>query len=106
MGWGRRLSIEVDYLRKKATYFQHRQIIGLIMIVSGFIIIFIINFLVMILAYSSAEGLLQLLTYMMASGIVVFCGIVVSIYYSWKLSQFIAFWSRLMEELESRVKEM
>jgi len=37
---------------------------------------------------------------------VVFCGIVVTIYYSWKLSQFIAFWSRLMEELESRVKEM
>lgn len=94
-----RVSVELEYLRKKARYFQRWQILGLAMILSGFVIVVINNFLVPF----SAEHSLNL---MMTGSIMIFLGILIALYYSRKLSQFITQWSRVVEELEKRVREM
>ena len=54
--------------------------------------------------------LVQELNYMVWSMVVgsamVFLGVVVTVYYSWKLSLFIIQWSKVMEEMEKRIKEI
>lgn len=98
-----RVSVELEYLRKKARYFQRWQIVGLAMILSGFVIMVITNFFVPVLVPFSTEHFLNLL---MTGSIMIFLGIIIALYYSRKLSQFITQWSRVVEELEKRVKEM
>jgi len=97
-----RVSVELEYLRKKARYFQRWQIVGLAMILSGFVIVVSTNFFVPVLALLSAEHL----NLMMTGSMIVFLGILIALYYSRKLSQFITQWSRVVEELEKRVREM
>ena len=97
------MSIEIDYLRKKATYFRRWQFFGLILIAFGAPLMFIANLLVPI-------PLVQELNYLVWSLVVgsamVFLGVVVAVYYSWKLSLFIIQWSKVMEEMEKRIKEI
>lgn len=98
-----RVSIELEYLRKKARYFQRGQIVGLAIIPFGFFIVVVSNFFVPVLVSVSAEHSLNL---MMSGSIMIFLGILIALYYSRKLSQFITQWSRVVEELEKRVREM
>ena len=98
-----RVSVELEYLRKKARYFQRWQIVGLAMILSGFVIVVITKFFVPILVPFSAEHSLNL---MMTGSIMIFLGILIALHFSRKLSQFITQWSRVVEELEKRVREM
>ncbi len=104
------MSIEIGYLRKKATHFRHRQIIGLAMTGFGLVVMVIAHFLVPILVLFSAESWERLETYTtwsMAAGILItLLGIVVTVHYSGKLSEFITDWTRMMEELERKIKEI
>ena len=104
------MSIEIDYLRKKATHFRRRQIVGLAMTIFGLVVMVVTHFLVPILAPFSAEpweGLETCVTWSMVAGsLIAFWGIVITIHYSGKLSEFITDWSRMMEELERRIREI
>jgi len=104
------LSIEIGYLRKKATHFRHRQIVGLAMTGFGLVVMVIAHFLVPTLVLFSAEPWERLETYAtwsMAAGILItLLGIVITVHYSGKLSEFITDWSRMMEELERKIKEL
>jgi len=104
------LSIEIDYLRKKATHFRHRQIVGLAMTGFGLVVMVVAHFLVPILAPFSAEPWGRLETYttwsMVAGSLSALLGIVITVHYSGKLSEFITDWSRMMEELERKIREI
>ena len=104
------MSIEIDYLRKKATHFRRRQIVGLAMTIFGLVVMVVTHFLVPILAPFSAEPWERLETYvtwsMIGGSLIAFWGIVITVHYSGKLSEFITDWSRMMEELERRIREI
>ncbi len=104
------MSIEIDYLRKKAIHFRHRQIVGLSMTSIGFVVMIVTHFLVPILAHFSFEPWESLETYvtwsMATASLITFGGIIITVYYSKKLSEFITNWSSMMEELERKIREM
>ena len=80
------------------------------MTIFGLVVMVVTYFLVPILAPLSAEpweGLETYMTWFMAAGsLIAFWGIVITVHYSGKLSKFIADWSRMMEELERRIREI
>jgi uncharacterized membrane protein (DUF4010 family) len=76
----------------------------------GLVVMVVTHFLVPILAPFSAEPWERLETYvtwsMVAGSLITFLGIVITIHYSGKLSEFITDWSSMMEELERRIREI
>ncbi len=104
------MSIEIDYLRKKAIHFRHRQIVGLVMTSIGLVVMVVTHFLIPILAHFCSEPWEILETYvtlsMATASLITFWGITITIYYSRKLSEFITNWSSMMEEFERRIREM
>ena len=87
------MSIEIDYLRRKANYFQRRQTIGLTIIICGFIITI------------AASRLTLDLTALLIGYILTLAGIVLVTYYNRRFSTFIAEWAIVMEELERKIKD-
>lgn len=80
------------------------------MTIFGLVVMVVTHFLVPILAPFGAEPWERLETYatwsMTVGSLIAFWGIVITVHYSGKLSEFITHWSRMMEELERRVREI
>jgi len=103
------LSIEIDYLRKKATRFRRLQVAGLAITLFGLVVMVVAHSLVPILTIFGAEPWERLETYgtwsMALGSLIAFGGLVLTIHYSRKLSEFVTHWSRVMEELERTARE-
>lgn len=88
---------------KKATHFRRWQFFGLVLVALGVPLVSVTIFLVPI---STIQNMMNYMVWLMTAGSgLIFLGVVITIYNSWKLSLFVVQWSKVMEEMEKKVRE-
>ena len=98
------MSIEIKYLLKKAAYFRRRQFLGLILIAFGVPLLFVT---ILFVPTPTLQNLTHYPVWLIVAGVsLISLGVVITVYNSWKLSLFVVQWSKVMEEMEKKVKEI
>ena len=100
---GKCLSVEIAYLLKKAAHFKRWQFFGLALVALG---VPLVCFTIFLVPIPTIQYMTNYAVWLMTAGCsLIFLGVAITIYHSWKLSLFVVQWSKVMEEMEKKVRE-